>query len=65
MTTTTTSRLRRIASRAKYIFTELDYAQRRLWEVRTDLPGHTEQERPRKRGSFANSPRGLSGAAQS
>jgi hypothetical protein len=63
MSTTTTSRVRRIASRAKYVFTELDYAQRRLWEIRTDLPGLTQQERPHKRESFTARPRGLSGAA--
>jgi hypothetical protein len=65
MGTTQTSRLKRIASRVKYFFTELDYAQRRLWEIRTDLPGATQQKRPRKRGSSHARPRGLSGTAQS
>lgn len=45
MRTTKTSRLRQIASRAKEIWADLDYAQRRQWEIRTAMPGLERQQR--------------------
>ena len=41
----TTSRVRRAARRIKLIWSELDYAQRRLFEIRTGI----EVDRPAKR----------------
>jgi len=63
MSTTKTSRLRRIASRAKEIWAELDYAQRRQWEITTTMPG-LERKQPREReGSKGRG--SLSGAGSS
>ncbi len=44
--TTTKSRAGRIVGRATQIWAELDYAQRRLLEIRTGIPQLTRQERP-------------------
>jgi hypothetical protein len=41
------SRFRRIFSRATQTWAELDYAQRRLLEIRTGIPNLTPPKRPR------------------
>jgi hypothetical protein len=47
MTTSILSRLRRIFSHVMETWTELDYAQRRLLEIRTGIPNLTPPKRPR------------------
>jgi hypothetical protein len=47
MSTSILSRLRRIFSRVTQTWTELDYAQRRLLEIRTGIPNLTPPKRPR------------------
>jgi hypothetical protein len=47
MSTSIVSRLRRIFSRVTATWTELDYAQRRLLEIRTGIPNLTPPKRPR------------------
>lgn len=47
MSATKTSRVSRIAGRVKEIWAELDYAQARLLEIRTGVPGLTRRGRPR------------------
>jgi hypothetical protein len=42
-----TSRVGRIAGRVKEIWAELDYAQSRLLEIRTGVPGLTQRGRAR------------------
>jgi hypothetical protein len=49
MSTTKTSRLKRIASRTKEIWAELGYAQRRQWEIATAMPGLERKQRERER----------------
>ncbi len=46
MSTTTMSRTRRIFGRATEIWFELDYAQRRLMEMRTGVPQHPRRGHP-------------------
>jgi hypothetical protein len=65
MSTTKTSRLRRVASRVKEIYTELDYAQRRLWEVRTEPLQPRREEHLGLRASSKDRRGRLSGAASS
>ena len=48
MSITSRSRASRIIARAAQIWTEVDYAQRRMLEMRTGIPGLTRQERPRR-----------------
>jgi hypothetical protein len=43
---TATSRIKRVARRVKRIWSELDYAQRRMFEMRTGVPARA-QRRPR------------------
>ena len=64
MSTSKTFPLRQIASRVKTTFAELDYAQRRLWEIRTEMPAPGRQQ-PRKRNGSREGLRSLSGAASS
>lgn len=47
MSTSVLSRLRRIFSRATQTWAELDYAQRRLLEIRTGVPNLTPPSHPR------------------
>jgi hypothetical protein len=47
MTTSILSRLRRIFSHVMETWTELDYAQRRLLEIRTGIPSLTPPKRPK------------------
>lgn len=47
MSATKNSRLGRIAGRVKEIWAELDYAQARMLEIRTGVPGLTRRGRPR------------------
>jgi hypothetical protein len=47
MSTTTTSRARRIVNRISATWSELDYAQRRLLEIQTGTTGLTRQHNPR------------------
>jgi hypothetical protein len=47
MSATKTSRVRRIAHQVKEVWAELDYAQARLLEIRTGVPGLTRRGRPR------------------
>ncbi len=47
MSTSILSRLRRIFSRVMQTWTELDYAQRRLLEIRIGIPNLTPPKRPR------------------
>ncbi len=47
MSTSILSRLRRIVSRVSQTWAELDYAQRRLLEIRTGIPNLTPPNRPR------------------
>ncbi|MGO9976497.1 MAG: hypothetical protein ACLP01_27550 [Solirubrobacteraceae bacterium] len=42
-----TARARRMVGRARQIWGELDYTQRRLFEVRTGVPTLTPEERAR------------------
>jgi len=49
MSNTSQSRSSRILARVVGIWSELDYAQRRLIEIRTGVTGLTEQRRPRSR----------------
>ena len=49
MSATSTSRLRRTIRRITATWAELDYAQRRLLEVQTGIPGLTGQHRRRTR----------------
>jgi hypothetical protein len=44
MNTSTTSRTRRTFGRAKKLWAEMDYAQRRLLEIRTGVPLSTPEE---------------------
>ena len=44
--TTETSRIKRVARRAKRIWSEMDYAQRRMFELRTGVPARADR-RPR------------------
>ena len=46
MSTSILSRLRRIFSRVTQTWAELDYAQRRLLEIRTGIPNLTPPKRP-------------------
>lgn len=45
------SRVSRITTRVRKIWAELDYAQRRLLEIRTGIPDLTRRGRPLSRGS--------------
>ncbi|MEO8966373.1 MAG: hypothetical protein ABI355_02150 [Solirubrobacteraceae bacterium] len=47
MSATRTSRVGQIAGRVKEIWAELDYAQARLLEIRTGVPGLTRRDRTR------------------
>jgi hypothetical protein len=47
MSTSILTRLRRIFSRVTQTWAELDYAQRRLLEIRTGIPNLTPPKRPR------------------
>lgn len=38
-----TSRLRRLARQARRTFDDVNYAQRRLFELQTELPGATDR----------------------
>jgi hypothetical protein len=49
MNTTPDSRTARLIRRAAQIWEELDYAQRRLLEIRTGVPNLTRTERARRR----------------
>ncbi len=49
MTTTSASRTGRVIGRAKKLWAELDYAQRRVLEIRTGVPLSTPEERRRSR----------------
>jgi hypothetical protein len=48
MIPTTTSRTRRIARRINAVWTELDYAQRRLLEIRTGATGLVRRRDPKR-----------------
>lgn len=47
MSVTKTPRVRRIVRRVKEVWTDLDYAQARLLEIRTGVRGLTRRGRPR------------------
>lgn len=51
MTTATDFRALRVIGRIKQIWAELDYAQRRLLEIRTGIRSLAQPERARLRGS--------------
>jgi hypothetical protein len=51
MRTTTSSKKTGSLSRAKAIWKELDYAQRRLFEIQTGIPVLEREERPRIRSA--------------
>jgi hypothetical protein len=53
MGTATESRAQRIARRAKRLWNELDYVQRRVLENQTGVPFITPEERRRSRGRVA------------
>ncbi len=53
MGTATETRARRIASRAKRLWSELDYVQRRVLENQTGVPFVTDEERRRSRARVA------------
>ena len=55
MSTAKTSRISRIASRARAIWAELDNAQARLLEIRTGVPGLTQRRQPRRAGRVRRS----------
>jgi hypothetical protein len=59
MSATKPSRVRRTARQVKEVWAELGYAQARLLEVRTGVPGLTRRGRPRSarraRGSSPHS----------
>jgi hypothetical protein len=46
MSTSISSRLRRISSRVTKTWAELDYAQRRLLEIHTGIPNLAPRKRP-------------------
>jgi hypothetical protein len=47
MKTVTESRTSRTLGRVKQIWSEFDYAQRRLFEIRTGIPATAPENRPR------------------
>jgi hypothetical protein len=54
MSNTNESRTRRIIARTAQIWAEMDYAQRRLLEIRTGIPGLTREERVQGVNAAAN-----------
>jgi hypothetical protein len=57
---TTKSRARRIIGGARQLWAELDYAQRRLLEIRTGIPNLTRDRRDHRAGVHAQWDRRLS-----
>ena len=51
MTAATDPRAYRLIGRIRHTWAELDYAQRRLLEIRTGIPSLAQPERARLRGS--------------